>query len=350
MADKPLAGVAVLDFSELAPGPFMTQYLADLGATVTKIERPPHGDSARTLQPGGFRVMNLGKTSRFVDLQDPLQKAAIVELAATAQLLVEGFRPGVMKRLGLDYEALRESNPALVYVSITGYGQAGALASRPGHDINYLATSGITSLAGGSGQPPKDAMGVPMGDFCASLYAVSTALAALMQARATGRGQHLDVSIVDCLMHWMNVRLGHFQHAGIEGLAAQRDDVFNKPAYGIFATRDHAYVAIAALENHFWERLREALQLELGDIDQDTHAKRLLHAAQINAVIAAAVSVLTADDIVERLTLADVPASRVVEPDELLDSTHAIGRDLVGTAGDLRYVRFPVKMQGGVGD
>lgn len=349
MSGKPLAGVEVLDFSELAPGPFMTQCLVELGASVTKIERPPHGDQARVLQPGGFKVLNVGKQFKQIDLKEPVAAAEIFALASRAQILVEGFRPGAMARLGLDYARLRAVNPSLVYVSITGYGQNGPLAMRGGHDINYMAVAGVTALSGGADQPPKDAMGVPMSDFCGSLYALSATLAALMQARTTGLGQHLDVAIADCLMHWMNPRLGHFQHAGVSSLEAQRRDVFNKPAYGIFATVDGAYVAIASLENAFWQRLIQALPLALGDIDHSTHAKRTQRAAEINAIVAAAVGKLTAAEVIARLNAADVPVSKMVTPSELPTSEQAVARRLFAEVDGLRYTKFPIKMSGGVG-
>jgi CoA:oxalate CoA-transferase len=344
MSTGPLSGVRVLDFSELAPGPFMTQCLLEMGAQVLKIERPPHGDGARLMQPGGFTVLNHGKTSRFADLKDPAQRDEILEQAAHADIVVEGFRPGVMTRLGLGYEALAARNPKLVYVSISGYGQSGPLAHLPGHDVNYMAMSGMTSLSGGLGQPPRDAIGVPIGDFCSSMYALSSALAALVQAREGGAGQHLDVAITDCLTHWMNPRLGHFQRAGIDTLQAQREDVFSKAGYGVFATAQAGeYVAVGALEDGFWTRLVAALDLELGEIEHATLKARKRHAARINAVLSARLAAMSATAIVDTLTRADVPVSRVMNAATLADSPHAQARDLFGEVEGLRYVKFPVK-------
>lgn len=350
---KPLSGVRVADFSELAPGPFMTQCLVDMGAEVIKYERPPHGDAARHMQPGGFLALNQGKDSRFVNLKDPAERAAVLEVVARADILVEGFRPGVMARLGLGYETLSALNPRLVYVSISGYGQTGPMAARPGHDINYLAASGVASLSGGYGQPPKDAMGVPIGDFCSSLYALSSALAALLQARETGQGQWLDVAISDCLTHWLNPRLGHFQQAGIDSLQAQRDNVFNKPGYGIYRTIDGEYVSIAALETHFWDGLVSALELDVkalglsGDkavTSTEQMAERLAHVDAIQAGISAAVARLEVQEVVARLVKADVPVAKVMAPYEMPYTEQAIERGLFKQVDGSNYVRFPVKM------
>jgi crotonobetainyl-CoA:carnitine CoA-transferase CaiB-like acyl-CoA transferase len=335
--------VHVLDFSELAPGPFMTQCLVEMGASVTKIERP-QGDQARTLQPGGFKVLNVGKDCRRVDLKDAATSEQVFQLAVESDILVEGFRPGVMTRLGLGYDRLRAANPALIYVSITGFGQSGPFAARGGHDINYMAMAGVTALSGGAGQPPKDAIGLPISDFCGSLYALSTTLAALLQVRATGQGQHLDVSIVDCLTHWMNPRLGHFQQARLETLEQQRQDVFNKPGYGVFATADETFVAIASLEDAFWQRLIKALPIALDGIDHSTHARRSEHALAINAQLAAAIRSLPADEVIQRLTAVDVPVSKMVSPSELPTSAHAVARDLFTAVDGIKYARFPVKL------
>src|SRR5690606_3470150 len=136
-------GLRVLDFSELLPGPFFTQSLVEMGAHVIKVERPPHGDNARKLAPGLFASINRGQHSLKVDLKDPTQAQALRQQVAEADVVVEGFRPGVMKRLGFGYEELATLNPRIVYVSLSGYGQQGSMAHMPGHDINYLATAGV---------------------------------------------------------------------------------------------------------------------------------------------------------------------------------------------------------------
>ena len=336
----PLAGVRVIDFTELAPGPFLTQCLREMGADVLKIERPPHGDMGKHLDPGAHHLLNLGKPTRMVDLKDPQGLAEVRGLVEDADVLVESSRPGVMDRLGLGYAAC---NPRIVYVSLTGFGQHGTHAKLPGHDINYLAASGILSLSGTASSGPTPGVGVPMGDFAASLYALSSTVAALMSSRATGRGQHLDVSITDCLMHWMNVAIGRFSTTGLDTLALQRDAVFTKAAYGTFRTGDGQWLAIAAMEEKFWLALREALDLDLEGISCGTRQERVASSAAINRAISAAVGARGAEDVVASLRAADVPVMEVLEPNDLLTSEHARERGLVRTAEGVQYVGFPIQ-------
>lgn len=344
----PLTGLRVLDFSQLGPGPFLTQSLLEMGAEITKVERPPHGDFARTLSPGGHAALNVGKTSLWLDLKDPAQRHQAVALAAAADVVVESSRPGVMSSLGLGYEAIAAINPRAIYVSITGYGQTGPHVREPGHDINYMAASGFVAIAGGLHGEPSDASGVPIGDFCAGQAALSATLAALIEVGRSGKGQHLDVSIVDSLIHWMNARLGHWQHGKTQTLAEQRRDVFGKPAYGVFRAGDGAYLAIAALEEHFFLRLKEALHLKLEDVPHETRDERFANARAINAAINAALAELTLADAIDRLRSADVAATPVIEPWDLPVSAQALARDLYRRNGDIAYTRFPVLVRGGL--
>lgn len=340
----PLSGIAVADFSELLPGPFLTQNLLELGAAVTKIERPPHGDNARQLYPGLFDSVNRGKQCIMLNLKQPPGVQAAREIIARSDVLIEGFRPGVMARLGLGYDEAAAINPRLVYVSLSGYGQNGPYAQRPGHDINYLATAGALALAGSDHGMPAPGAGIPVADLCGAMYALSSTLAALMQRQHTGRGQHLDVSLTDCVAHWMNPRLGQFHSAGLTSLAAQRQDVLNKPAYGVFNTRDGACIAIAALEDHFWLRLLQALALDLDAEETSSYRQRVALAANINHAIGGRVADLDARDAVVLLEAADVPVSLVEEPLALRGSRHARSRGLFGSQAEVRYVRYPVRL------
>jgi crotonobetainyl-CoA:carnitine CoA-transferase CaiB-like acyl-CoA transferase len=249
---KPLEGVRIVDFSELLPGPFMTQNLCELGAEVIKIERPPHGDSARRMAPGLFEAVNRGKQSRVLDLKQPAGRERAIALISQADILVETYRPGVMSRLGLGYEAMKVLNPRLIYASLTGYGQSGPMAALPGHDLNYLAVGGAIALSGHGASTPAHAFGLPAADLCGAMYGFSAILAALYQRASTGEGQYLDIAMLDCVAHWLNVRVGHFHHAGIDSLESQRRDVLIKPAYGVFETADARHLTICALEDHFW--------------------------------------------------------------------------------------------------
>lgn len=346
-AHLPLQGLRVLDFSELLPGPFFTQSLVEMGAYVIKVERPPHGDNARKLAPGLFASINRGKHSLMVDLKDPEQAQALRQQVAEADVVVEGFRPGVMKRLGFGYEALAELNPQIVYVSLSGYGQHGSMAQMPGHDINYLATAGVLALSGSDAGCPDHGAGIPLADLCGAMYALSSTLAALLQRQRTGQGQYLDVSLTDCAAHWMNPRLGHFHEAGLSSLRAQREDILTKPAYGVFETADRVLISLGALEDHFWDRLVEVLDLDLRGADYASHAARTRRAAQINATIAQCIASQESKDLLARLHAADVPAALVVPPCGLQASEHSQQRGLFGEGAEVSgFVRYPVRMQG----
>jgi len=158
----PLQGIRILDFTELLPGPFLSQNLLEMGATVIKVERPPHGDNARLMAPGVFQAANRGKKSIQIDLKSAQGLEQIEQLLLTADMVLEAYRPGVMKRLGLDYASLSIRFPKLIYASLSGYGQAGARALWPGHDLNYQAGSGALALSGLPDGRPEHVFGPPV--------------------------------------------------------------------------------------------------------------------------------------------------------------------------------------------
>ncbi len=346
-ARPPLAGITVVDFSELLPGPFFTQSLAEMGARVVKIERPPHGDNARRLGAGGFAAVNRGKESLLVDMKDEAQRAQAHELVASADVVVESYRPGVMARLGMDFASLQSICPRLVYVSLSGYGQAGPWANLPGHDINYLAAAGVLAVSGEAGGQPALGVGLPIADLCGAMYALSSTLAALFQRENTGLGQHLDVSLADCALHWMNPRLGTYREGGAATLAAQREVTLVKPAYGAFACRDGHFLSIAALEDHFWKRLCEAV--DLAPFDGEAYQlfkQRKPHAQAINQRIAEVVKDRDADALFELLRHHDVPVAPVVEPAQLVSLPQFATRAKFEAGDHMPLARFPVPLAG----
>jgi len=348
--EAPLHGLKVVDFSELLPGPFLSQCLAEMGAEVVKIERLPGGDNARTLVPGVFAAMNQGKRSVFLDLKQPEQLARALELVDTADVVLEGFRPGVMARLGVDYATVRTRNPRAIYVSLSGYGQTGPMAKLAGHDINYLATAGVSALSGRADEPPEHGYGIPVADLSGALYGLAATLAALQQRHRTGHGQWLDVSITDCLAHMMNPRVGQFAAGRHDTLRAQRAEALQRPAYGIFETADGAFISIAAVEDHFWHRLAKALELVVDDFDAGSFAARTARAQEINKRVAERVACLDAGALTARLVAADVPWSEVVEPGRLAQHPQHAAREKIATvetgAGPMALSRFPVDLEG----
>lgn len=346
-SQPPLAGITVIDFSELLPGPFFTQSLAELGARVVKIERPPGGDNVRRMGPGVFEAVNRGKQSLLADLKDEAQRAEVRALIAKADVVVESYRPGVMARLGLDAASLLAEFPRLIYVSLSGYGQEGPWAGLPGHDINYLAAAGVLAVSGVPGQGPAQSFGLPVADLCGAMYALSSTLAALYQREHTGRGQHLDVALADCALHWMNPRVGAYREAGAVTLEAQREATLVKPAYGAFACRDGRHVSIAALEDHFWARLCAALDLAPygGEAFRAMKARKAV-AGAINARIAELLAASDADEVFALLQRHDVPAAPVVEPSRVAAVPQFAQRGKFEGGGVLPVARYPVPMTG----
>ncbi len=248
----PLHGVRIVDLGWLLPAPMCTHVLADLGADVIKVERPGDGDYARTLLPGLFRLVNRGKRSAVLDLEAAEGRETLLALAATADVFVEGFRPGVVDRLGVGYAAVRERNPRIVYASISGYGQTGPMATQGGHDINFCAQSGLLAIPSTVGQEGPRRMQLPVSDIAGGMYAAVAILAALRQRDAAGEGSHLDVAMADCALAWSGLRWADAPKAG-HGWT----HVF--PGNDLFRTADGRWLAAALVEQKFWRGFRAAL-------------------------------------------------------------------------------------------
>lgn len=341
----PLAGLRVLDLSELLPGPFMTQSLVELGADVIKVERPPHGDPMRRAAPALFAAVNRGKRSLQADLKTEAGRATVLALAEGADVMVESFRPGVIARLGLDWAQLQQRNPRLILASLSGYGSTGPCAQWPGHDINYLAAAGVVGMAvKDDGASPS--FGVPVADLAGATYALAAVQTALLHRVRSERGQHLDISLTDCVAHWMNPRLAALHEAGGDAGRA-RQAVQQRPAYGSFRCADGQVLTVAALEDHFWRALVKALPLPAFDTPDFAHyPARTVAVAQINAAIGQALAQERCAEAMARLIAADVPVAEVVSLDGLARAPGLVARGLViGTpAGPL--LRFPVALEG----
>ncbi len=275
----PLSGIKVLDFSTLLPGPLATRMLGEAGAAVTKVERP-EGDDMAGMPPAGFyAALNAGKHILRLDLKRGEDRDAAMALVAQADVLVEQFRPGVMERLGLGYAACRAANPGLIYCSITGYGQTGPRAQRAGHDLNYLAETGLLSVpATGPAVPPALMADVGGG----TLPAVTNILLALLARATTGRGVHLDIAMADNV-----AALAPHVVAGLVGDNAPARSALDghSPRYRLYATADGRYVAVGALEEKFWRAFCDAIALP--DELRDERGRETEVAAAVAARIAA---------------------------------------------------------------
>jgi crotonobetainyl-CoA:carnitine CoA-transferase CaiB-like acyl-CoA transferase len=267
MIVRPLEGIRIVDFTQLLPGPAATRFLADFGAEVIKIE-PPAGDPARQTPPfledgesALFAEINRGKKSVVADLRNERDRHGVLELAVAADVVMEGFRPGVMDRMGLGYELLSSRNSRLIYVAITGFGQTGQDALRAGHDINYLALAGALDLIGWAAGPLA-VPGFQMADIGGTLHAVIGTLLALAAREKSGRGQFVDVSMTNAVASLMMLPLtilaatGHSPRWGDERLSGRYG------CYGVYETADGRWVAVGALEPKFWAALCRELDCE----------------------------------------------------------------------------------------
>ncbi|MGE0153677.1 MAG: CaiB/BaiF CoA transferase family protein [Reyranellaceae bacterium] len=336
-APKPLQGVRVLDLGEQLPGPYAALILSDLGAEVIKVERPG-GDMVRTTFPGLFRITNRDKKSVCVDLKSEAGLAALLDLVETADVLIEGFRPGVADRLGIGHAALAQRNGGLIYVSMSGYGQSGPYRDLPGHDINYMAVSGALSLCGTPDGAPAYAVAFPIADVSASMSAVISVLAALRSRDATGKGQFIDIAIADCLLPMVAARFGMMQQAG----ALSRRDILDRPGNGVYATADGKQIALGAVEDHFWRALVGALDMpELAEGPYQRFTERLKHTGFLQERLSAAIAQRSLDELLRIFAGRDIPAALVSELGDLRGHPQLQARNLFADAGGFTYLRFP---------
>jgi alpha-methylacyl-CoA racemase len=256
---QPLAGIHVVDFSTLLPGPLASLFLAEAGAEVIKIERPDIGDEMRTYEPrlgtdsANFALLNRGKRSVAIDLKAPDALARLTPLLKRADVLIEQFRPGVMERLGLSYAAVRAINDQIIYCSITGFGQCGPRHGMAGHDLNYLALTGLLSLAADKNGAPSIPPAL-IADIAAGSYpAVVNILLALMHRQSAGQGSRLDISMTDnlfVLAYWglaNGFAAGRWPRPGGELVTG------GSPRYQVYRTADGGYLSAAPLEQRFWD-------------------------------------------------------------------------------------------------
>jgi crotonobetainyl-CoA:carnitine CoA-transferase CaiB-like acyl-CoA transferase len=308
MAGALLEGLRVLDLGIWRPVPYATQLLAEMGAEVLKIE-PPGGDPMRVF-PQLFEVLNAGKRSMVADLKTDAGRARVLELAAGADAVLEGFRPGVADRLGVGFTTVHAVQPAVVYCSISGYGEDGPLSEVPGHDINYQAYAGTLAPRGGRPVPAT----VPIGDLGAGMTAAMATVAACFRSRATGEGERIDVAIADVLATWTGAvgeLTPHGAGQAMNGL----------PAYGIYRAADGRLVTLGVLaETHFWAALCAAL--ELGHLEGIPLTERVHRKAELDEVVRDAVSKLSSGEVMARMERHDVPVAPVLDRSEMLEHPH----------------------------
>lgn len=259
-----LEGIRILDLTRLTPGAYCTMMLGDAGAEVVKIEEPVRGDYLRWNPPlidsesAYFYALNRNKGSVTLNLKDPRGREILHRLAAEADVLIEGFRPGVADRLGIGFEALKAINPRLVYCSLSGYGQTGPYRNRAGHDLNYLSRAGLLGLTrDGVGRPIVP--GLPIADMVAGMMSAYGILAALVRRNRDGKGEYIDVSLFDGALQWTQEQAAIYFGTGIPPTPETSEWIGGSASYNVYQTADGQYISIGALESKFWHRFCEAV-------------------------------------------------------------------------------------------
>ena len=351
-----LEGIRVLDLSRLLPGPWCSMVLADLGADVIKVEEPNIGDYIRWFPPrlgdqsAMFVNLNRNKRSITLNLRAAQGRDAFRRLAEKADVVLEGFRPGVMDRLGLGYAQLSALNPRLIYCSLTGYGQDGPYADRVGHDINYIGYAGVLGITGHRGGPPV-VPGVQIADIGGGgMLATIGILAALMARERTGRGQFVDISMLDGVVSWL-VLLGSAYFAS--GQQVRRGELLLSgaiPGYQVYETKDGKYLAAGALEEKFWRNLYRELGLhDLDDEPMPTGERWEQKWDDVRQRMQAVFLTKTRDEWLELLQDKEVCVGPVYDFEEVFTDPQVLHRQMVWEVehpgvGLIKQIANPVKL------
>lgn len=349
--NMPLQGIKVLDLSRMLPGPFCSMALADLGAEVLKIEDTRQGDPFRTNQSvfknenAVFLMLNRNKRSMKLNLGTEQGKAIFMQMAAEYDVLLEGFRPGVMAKLGLDYEQVREVNPRLVYCSLTAYGQYGPYRDRASHDLNNLSLTGVLDAIGESGGPPV-IPGVQIGGIGGgALWAAFSILAALLGREKTGAGQYLDAAIVDGLLPFHSMFAASYFDEGTVPRRGETEASGSCAYYNVYLTKDNRYVSLGAAEAKFWKSFCQGIGRP--DLIAEQHAPEPRQ-AEIIAEVRAIMRTKTRAEWIELLEPLDVCFTPVNNIAEALDDPHIKAREMIQEMdhpleGRIAMFAFPVK-------
>lgn len=321
MLDKgALTGITVLDLSRLLPGPYASMILADHGARVIAIE------DKRFIADGFFiTTVNRNKEHLSLDLKTAGGKEIFFRLVKTADVIMEGFRPGVVQRLGVDYETIRQVNPGIVYCSITGYGQTGPSANRAGHDVNYISTAGLLDLNGHADEPPS-IPGIQIADIAGGgMNAVIGILLALVARNQTGKGQYIDISMTDGILGLLSIPLFFYQMT--QRLPTRSDTSLSHryACYNTYETADGRYLSIGAVEHRFWKKLCEHLDYpEYIDLQYDD-TRRL----EIIDTLRAVIRQKTLDEWDREFGTLDLCWARIQNLEEVLQDTLFKSREMV---------------------
>jgi crotonobetainyl-CoA:carnitine CoA-transferase CaiB-like acyl-CoA transferase len=342
MATLPLAGVRILSLAEQYPGPYAGMLLADMGADVVLVERPGGGDPSRRF-PGLFASFNRNKRSVVLDLKSTEGHASFLQLVDTADVVMEGFRPGVMARLKLSAEDLRLRKPDLVFVSISAFGQNGPLAGLAGHDLSIQAAAGLLQVPiGQEAQAPLPML--PLGDIASAMFAALGVVTALFARKSSGQGASIDVSMLDSLVSWMTP----FLMPPMNNLATRELPPLD-PGYGIFLTADARQITLSiAGEDTMWAALCDILTLpQFADLNEQ---QRSLRNKEITPLLRDAIAKHPFDSLYQQLDSRSIAFGPVLGLEEVLNDPQMVVRGmsqtLVTSDGVQKYVRQPILMNG----
>jgi crotonobetainyl-CoA:carnitine CoA-transferase CaiB-like acyl-CoA transferase len=347
----PLDGLKVLDLTRHPPGSFCTLILADYGAEVLKVEDPEGGDYTRWSEPkakklsSSFLALNRNKRSMKLNLKEEKGKEIFLKLVRDYQVIVEGFRPGVPKRLGIDYESVRKINPSIIYCSITGFGQNGPYTRKVGHDINVMGIGGILEITGKKDGPPI-IPGVQVADLNGSLMATIGILMSLVQMTKTGRGNYVDISMLDSVIFWLAMVVSRF---AIEKKIPEREGMMLNGkclCYRIYRTRDDKFVTLGAIEKKFWSNFCKAIGREdliehqFTDVTQE---KNLLE--EVERIFLTK----TQEEWLNYFDNFEICHGPVKNLNELFSDPQVVFRNMIQkvehpSEGELAYIGFPIKM------
>lgn len=354
---KPLEGIVVIDFSRVLAGPMATQILAEFGAEVIKVEMPGTGDESRHFEPklpggesGYFFAFNRGKKSITLNLKTEQGRKIAQDLASQADVLIENFLPGTMKKLGLDYDTLAARNPRLVYVSNTGFGQTGPYRDRKGYDTIFQALSGIMALTGYSDGPPAK-VGVPISDLSSGLWIAISALTGLMGRNSSGHGCYVDLAMMDVQASLLTIAANRYFATGEDPKRTGTEHLGRVPS-AAFQCRDGGWLHISGSDQH-WAAICDVL--DLGDVGTDVALKRnverVKQRGEVMAAMGAAIAQRDRAELAEALRARDVPTGEVYSVKEALSDPHMVERGVVGKfehpiEGSFSGLRTPVRFKG----
>jgi crotonobetainyl-CoA:carnitine CoA-transferase CaiB-like acyl-CoA transferase len=332
-----LHGIKIVDLSIQIPGPYCSMILGDLGAEVIKIEQPGIGDFARAL-PNLFYGINRNKKSVILELKSSQGKEILHKLVAHADIVLEGFRPGVAEKLGIDYATLKGINPRIIYCSISGYGQDGPYKNISGHDINYQGVSGLLSLTEDL-KAGADLSGLPLADIAGSMFATISILAALVDRTKTNTGHYIDVSMTAGVFSWVGASL----LTALKGL--NNAESLYIPHYGIFQTKDNKFITLGIIhEQHFWENLCTVIDLD--EMKSLNLMERIALREEVWRTLQAAFKTKTREEWLSLFHEADVPCSPVLTIEESFADPQIRHRQMVfemqhPVEGSIKQRAFP---------